>query len=663
MPVRESVVSAEETVTPTEPSAQKETTPTKETPTQPEAETEAESDPSAGAEAEGTEPEASAGTETEETETESKTETVYTLHLTHCFRFKLDGKSRTVQVSEEISLTEADFEDGVCDLSHFAYEAEQLTVTEAKPLSIQDFDSNRQGGARIVYAVKDGWKVVRKGDAAGEGTLLRGVFQGALSDYEFVPANVIRINVAYKYSSTGGLAGIDAASPKTIEATPEKQSGGTYKVSLGSLPIKEGFRIVLDPTELNKYVVNPPNGTESAAELKAKLENGDFDVDIASHTIYYYQEVSGQETHPTYQNRYSTEYNQAWNNARTLTAANYTAAAVGADNNQGANPLTNPTLEMTLTEAQLSAVLNGTTSLDITVYYRRNATWYTVNHWVPTALAGTLTGSGEKKNVDGTEYVRLDQETLQGRVGAMTRAAAKIDGVYEQLQSTEYSQKLIENTDTVVDIYYKAADSYRVIFDTNYTYIPRQQVELGSNVDFTNVAEPKRTGYTFAGWRYLNKKATPNADGSYNDNQYTELSTDAPVLTVNNELIGKAKLTESGGVLALHLYPKWNPDTTQVRVILWTEDLTRKDDVQAIAEGGNTTYYNTKYVAYKAAPVTHAPRLGASDPHYSNAGSFTVSVPTDSSLLENNNATLLSSIQNRVESEFKTAMDQVAALM
>ena len=99
----------------------------------------------------------------------------------------------------------------------------------------------------------------------------------------------------------------------------------------------------------------------------------------------------------------------------------------------------------------------------------------------------------------------------------MTRASAKFDGIYEQLQSTEYSQKLIENTNTVVDIYYKAADSYRVIFDTNYTYIPRQQVALGSNVDFTNVTEPKRTGYTFAGWRYLNKDATPNADGSYND--------------------------------------------------------------------------------------------------------------------------------------------------
>ena len=650
-PVTESVVSAEETVAPMDSSVQQETTPTTETLTQPETETEAEL-------------RASAGTETEEAETESETDAVYTLHLTHVFRFTIDGKGRNVSTSETLELTEADFEDGVCDLSSFVYDAEQLTVTEANPLSIEDFDENRQGGARIVYAVKDGWKVVRKGDAAGEGTLLRGVFQGALSDYEFVPANVIRINVAYKYSSTGDLVGIDAASPKTIEATPEKQSDGTYKVSLGSLPTKEGFRIVLDPTELNEYVKNPPKGGETAAELKAKLENGDFDVDIDKNTVYYYQETNNSEhtlQHPTYNNRYSTEYNQAWNAARTLTAADYTATAVGADNNQGANPLTNPTLEMTLTEAQLSAVLNGTTNLDITVYYRRNATWYTVNHWVPTALAGTLDGDEEPGEANGETYVRLDQETLQGRVGAMTRAAAKVDGVYEQLQSTGYSQKLIENTDTVVDIYYKAADSYRVIFDTNYTYIPRQQVALGSNVDFTNVTEPKRTGYTFAGWRYLNKDATPNADGSYNDNQYTELSKDAPVLTVNNELIGKAKLTESGGVLALHLYPKWEPATTRVRVILWTEDLTGMDDVQATASGGNTTYYDSKYANYRSAPVTHKPQLGTSDPYYSNMGSFTIEVDTDSSLLENNTA-LLSSIQNQVESGFKTAMGQASGI-
>lgn len=39
-----------------------------------------------------------------------------------------------------------------------------------------------------------------------------------------------KINVKYKYSSTGGLAGIDAASPDMVEAIPEKQADGTYKV-------------------------------------------------------------------------------------------------------------------------------------------------------------------------------------------------------------------------------------------------------------------------------------------------------------------------------------------------------------------------------------------------------------------------------------------------
>lgn len=647
-PVTESVVSAEETVAPMDSSVQQETTPTTETLTQPETETEAEL-------------RASAGTETEEAETESETDAVYTLHLTHVFRFTIDGKGRNVSTSETLELTKADFEDGVCDLSSFVYDAEQLTVTEANPLSIEDFDENRQGGARIVYAVKDGWKVVRKKNATGEGSVLREVFSGKLSDYEFVPTDVIRIKVEYKYSNTGGLAGVDAASPSVMEAVPEKQSDdGTYKVTW-DLPVVEGFRIVLNPGELNKYVVNPPDGTESAAELKERLENGDFDVDIDKHTIYYYQEVSGQEIHPTYQNRYSTTYNQAWNAARTLTAANYTATAVGENTNPGASALTNPKLEVTLTEDQLNSVLENGTELDITVYYRRNATWYTVNHWVPQTLAGGNTTGLETKVVEGITYVRLDQETLQGRVGVRTRAAAKTENVYEQLQPVGFYQKLIENTDTVVDIDYKAADSYRVIFDTDYTYIPRQQVALGSNVDFTNLTEPKRTGYTFDGWRYLNKNATPNADGGYNDDQYTELNKDNPELTVNNELIGKAKLTESGGVLALHLYPKWNPDTTQVRVILWTEDLTRKDDVQAIAEGGNTTYYDTKYDAYKAAPVTHAPQLGTSDPYYSNAGSFTVSVPTDSSLLKNEKA-LLDSIQGQVENRFKTTMGQVSGI-
>lgn len=607
-----------------------------------------------------------AAAEQTEPETEPEAESVYTLHLTHVFRFTVDGKGRNVSATETLELTEADFEDGVCNLNKFAQSAEQLMVTEAKPVSVDDFNENREGGARIVYAVKDGWKVVRKEDAAGNGSVLREVFQGKLGDYEFVPTDIVRINVGYKYSNTGGLAGIDAASPAVMETVPDKQTDGTYKVTW-ELPTVEGFRIVLDPSGLNQYVVSPPDGTETAAELEAKLENGDFDVDIDKHTIYYYQEQTGQGTHPAYNNRYSTEYNQAWNAARTLTAAGYTATAVGDNDNRGANPLENPRLEVTLTEDQLNAALADEKDLDITVYYRRNATWYTVNHWVPKDLAGALTGSEEEKNEDGVDYVRLDQETLQGRVGAMTRATAKIDGVYEQLGTVDFSQKLIENENTVVDIYYKAAESYRVIFDTDYTYIPRQQVALGGGVNFAGITEPKRTGYTFAGWRYLKKAATPDANGEYGDVDYEDAGTkEAPALTVNNDLIGKAKLQESGGVLALHLYPKWEPDTTQVRVILWTEDLTGEDDVQATASGGNSgtgSYYTNKYANYSTAPETHAPQLGTSDSHYSNMGSFTMNINTDSSLLKpGNNKELLDMIQDEVDIQFKTAMGQASGI-
>lgn len=89
----------------------------------------------------------------------------------------------------------------------------------------------------------------------------------------------------------------------------------------------------------------------------------------------------------------------------------------------------------------------------------------------------------------------------------------KTDDVYEKLTPIGYSQKLIENAATAsmmdtnattVDVYYKAAEFYRVIFDTNYTYIPRQQIKLGGNVDL-KVNEPKRMGYTFDGWQYLKK--------------------------------------------------------------------------------------------------------------------------------------------------------------
>lgn len=610
-----------------------------------------------------------------EPETKQEAEETYTLHLTHYFRFTIDGKKVSVKETEEIQLTEADFEDGECDLNQFAYDKEQLKVTEAKPISIDNAIGN-DIGARIVYAVNSGWRVVRAEQASEEGVSLRTVFNGGLDGkYEFVPVNVVNLKIKYKYSNTGGLAGIDVADPDIVEAVPA-ENGGNYVVEWELPETPDGFRIVLNPAPLNAYLVNPPTGNETPDELAKKLENGDFSVDIDKNEVYYYQQMQdpNETENPTYHNRYSTDYNKAWNAARSLEVTGnngYTAEAYcGAHDTEpaeghGANALTDPKLRVTLTEDQLKAAMED--GLDITVYYRRNATWYTVNHWVPKTLSGLTdqeiadNGYETSEGGNGEIYVRLDQEPLQGRVGATTAAKAKTEGdVYEKISPIGFSQKLIENTDTVVDIYYAAADSYRVIFDTDYTYIPRQQVDMNDEVKFTGLPTPQRTGYTFGGWQYLKKGATPDANGNYADDQYVKLGKDNPQLTVNEDLISKAKLQESGGVLALHLYPIWTPNTTNVRVILWTEDLAG-DDVQATATGGNSNYYEDKYKKYKDAPVTHKPELDTSNAdHYSNAGSFTVSVATDASL--KNGDDLLPGIQAEVTNQFKDKMGQASGI-
>lgn len=611
-----------------------------------------------------------------EPETKQEAEETYTLHLTHYFRFTIDGKKVSVKETEEIQLTEADFEDGECDLNQFAYDKEQLKVTEAKPISIDNAIGN-DIGARIVYAVNSGWRVVRAEQASEEGVSLRTVFNGGLGDYEFVPAKVVNLKIKYKYSNTGGLAGIDVADPDIVEAEPKLDvDSGNYVVEWKLPETPDGFRIVLNPAPLNEYLVSKPTGNETAEELEKALERGDFavNVDNPDMPVYYYQEEPDETENPTYSNRYSTDYNKAWNAARKLTETGYTAEAYCTDNGHihdeaighGANALTDPKLRVTLTEAQLKAAMEK--GLDITVYYRRNATWYTVNHWVPKTLAGNDIGALETKTEDGVEYVRLDQETLQGRVGATTAAKAKTDEKYALVSPIGFSQKLIENTATVVDIYYAAADSYRVIFDTDYTYIPRQQVEMGKDVDFSEITkEPTRTGYTFDGWQYLKKGATPDADGNYADNQYVKLGKDNPQLKVDETLIANAKLQESGGVLALHLYPIWTPNKTNVRVILWTEDLVAGDDVQAIAEGGNSgngSYYTEKYRNYSNEPKPHNPNLNTSNAdYYSNAGSFTVSVDTDASLLKAGaDRALLDQIQTQVTEQFKVKMGQASGI-
>lgn len=503
------------------------------------------------------------------------------------------------------------------------------------------------------------------------------IFEGTENEANtFDPAEVVTLEMHYEYSKTGSLAGIDAAAPQTVKAvaallddnnTPDDPSDDRYELTFDLPATPAGFRVVLNPERLNEFVVNPPKGDETAEQLAEMLENGSFNVDVndSANPVYYIQQHPGVEENQKYGNRYSDKYNVAWNEARVRSNDAYTARAVcgmpHGDENHGANALVNPKLVVTLTRAQLvAAQANG---LSITVYYRRNATWYTVNHWVPENLSGlTDPDDYETKTENGTNYVRLVTDTLQGRIGATTRAAAKTGAdnpVFTLLSPMNFSQRQIEATGTVVDIFYEPATEYRVIFDTNYTYIPRQTVALGGNVDFTDVAMPTRQGYTFAGWRYLNKDATPGTDGQYADDAYTlavVLDADGSYtglpLTISPELVGElAQIVTTDGVPALHLYPLWKPATTTVRVVLWTEDLTGTDDVQRFTSGQNEG----------AAPTTHLPNLNGINLNYSNVGSFTMNVATDSTLLDSSaqERALASDIQNQVGTQFNTFMGSV----
>lgn len=595
---------------------------------------------------------------------------IYTLCLTHEFWFTEKGEARSVRTEEVLELKESNFPDGMFDLKSAAYTDHRLAVTEALPLSLNDFDESRQGAARIVYAVADGWKLAAVNSALSDGAGLRDVFQGEIPGYEFVPIEVVRIRMQYKYSNVGGVTNVDASPPCSWEFELVRDGGEAYSFDFPLPNTPRGFRAVLDFKDLNVFLVRPIAEGEilPPEEIQRRMDNGDFDVDIANHTVYYFQEAEGATYHPAYGNIYSTAYNQAWDNARLLRTSGYTAQAYcGSQTHDhgfgehGAGELLEPKLRVTLTEDQLeSALENG---LDITVYYRRNAAWYTVNHWVPGYyLSEEEIGDKETQEVDSITYVLLDTEMKQGRNGMLTRAAPMTGGVYDRLSPLSFTQQLI-GTGTVIDIHYGDWQDLRVIFNTDYAFIPRQLVQMRGYVDFSNVDDPTRKGYTFGGWRYLHKNAQPDGNGVYPEEAYIDVEhvNGQYTLHINDTLLANAMLTKEDGVVpALHLYPKWNPAETKVTVILWTEDLTGVDDVQASAQGGNPGNYTGKYAAYSAPPVTHSLRDGGSA-GYSNVGSFDLTVTTDSPLV-GDDGLLLEDIQGQVDENFKIKMGQTGSI-
>lgn len=573
---------------------------------------------------------------------------IYTLTIEHVVNYQSDGVDQTRSVLEIVELVDSDFTDGQIDLSRFVQNQPGLQAVQIGRISISDFDENRQAQTRIVYRPASGW-AVKKRQSAANGVEAGGIFEGDFSDVLFVPITQVSINVNFEYSKTGGMAGHSVSDSVQVDVQPVKnEQTGLYEIILPvTVPEADGFRKILDPLPLNKYVKNPPTGNETLEQIENALQNGDYNVvvDNPALPVYYGQadEQGNYAFNPIYQNKYSDQYNESWNEARTLHTDSFQAELLGSN---GANVLENTQIKVTFTDEQLAAATEG--PLQLTIFYRRNATWYGVHHWVAKSQSGLSDFTGmETRTVDGTEYVLMAQDQLQGRAGALTAAKPRTDGLFALLGALPMVQTRIASaqvdpstgkvtTSTVVDIYYRGEAEYRVIFDTDHTYIPRQNAVLGDRIDLSALPQPTRLGYTFGGWQYTAEDGTKKDLGDS--------------FVIDREFLDEANVETQDGVHVIRLTVKWIPDMTEVQVILWTEDLTGEDDVQALPDGGNPNY--DRFAEFKAAPVTH--HHGEEGASYSNLANFTYRVRTGTDLTEGD--ALIADLNNEVSTQFAQAI-------
>lgn len=712
--------------------SQAEDTQTKETGSQDEEETE-----ETGSQDDEEETDSLTEEETEEIDPQTEEEQImpYYLLITHT----LDYCDTQYGFSEVIGLTEEELQDGGYDLQRHVLEKDGMAVAkiscfnpetgdldEAQALSP---DSFAEGGdpesgegyfaaqVLIEYRVLDGYRPVLSGDSSQMedpyGVMPLTSFRGGnIKDITFVSADVLTVRIEYKYSPTGGLAGIDAADSQVFQMKVERDDEGNIKpfTETWDLPCYngtansnlDGFRIVLDPAPLNAFVNDPGKAADAMAgklsqeEIEQALENDAFSVKTDGITdpnlyVYYWQEQNlpapdtyeaYPESDPTtsYGNRYSEVYNEAWDKARTVTPFDsstkkelytVTAFSEGAVGLQGANPLITPQLRLTMTPEQYTAALNSGKEIKITVYYRRNAGFYHVAHWVrKEGLApaerthyekeyGDYNKNDEQLFKDG--YIMVFLERRQGRVGALTNAWANPQGaeVLKAFSAGAVNQKTIA-ANTRVDILYETAERYGLIFQTDGSYIPRQYVNKGYTVTFTagagknsmqvtdvngntvgeyeGYSNPSRQGYTFKGWKYeVRSNVTGDGVTEENGKKYRTVvaKTDDAEGTpwkITQEMINEAVVMQdsgSGDAKMIYLYPVWSPDMANVRVVYWTENLSggaNDVDVDVDNTPGGSDYKKRIGEAYQnGTPTT----VGNS---FSNVGSFTFMAPTNSTL-------------------------------
>lgn len=431
---------------------------------------------------------------------------------------------------------------------------------------------------------------------------LAAVYEGEMGETGEVKKSV-RVTLQYQYSPTGGMAGISAHSPETVEFFVNENEDGTVTTTPEAWPIPyynneggneyhdhdhynlQGFRVVLNAAPLDEFMVNPPTGNETPEELEEALNRGDFNV----------RDGVSEE-----------ELETAWIAGRTFededTGLIFQVVDKGGHESHGSSALEGPQLVLQNPEA-----LTGNKEVTVTVTYRRDNGEYTVRHLVPKSELSQDVN-------DPDDWVEESTENKQGRIGAMTNAEAKF--VYGYMHLAIAQQPIEVDGQTVIDVFYVKDDTLRVVFDTSGCNgeIDRQMPRLGETVDLSPAAAPPptRDGYGFAGWSYRGK----NDDGSRGEllpvTGAAEYDSASETLTLNEDFLNRAYFQpsqETAGVNVLRLYPIWEPGATQVRVVFWTEDLTGKDDVDSREKDapGDLTVISHHY--------------SEDDVEYSNAGS------------------------------------------
>lgn len=576
----------------------------------------------------------------------------YTLHLTHTLRWKgADGKGRFIQDSEDILLTEADFSGGVLPLRQFllqrAYVHDALSAAPApgcpeilRPEDFFDAAGGKVYGAEIRYTLNEGWTLRFQTDESYTGPSFRGQYEGAFDRVEFVPAKSITVTIRYEYSRTGGMAGMEAHTPDVIELVldadgkadlvnwriPHYEAGGQpfHNHSHDNL---QGFRIVLEPKHLDAFLVAAPAEDATPEELAEALNRGDFNLkpDV---------DTSG------------SKYQEAWDAARTATTKDgvkFTYIAPTANGGTAATTSSDPQKQYTLCAEGL------TQNTSLTVYFRRDTGSYKVRHWKANVT------DPDQGNPDNWELIK--ENLHPGRDGAQTAAVpldttTATDGV-QSYRVLPFSQEVIKaDGSTVVNIYY-VPEAIRVIFDTNYIYIPRQLVMPDRDVDLTSPKVPAalssaRPGYTFAGWQYRS-----STDGELKDISTTPVDK----LTLDQKFCENAKLEPSAeveGAQVLRLYPHWEPATTKIRVTLWTEDL-NGSDVEV-----RKTYYDFDQGGLReeepSKKIQHQSTNGGS---FTNVGTFEMDFATGGKLIKDKAAGETRELVDEIQTEIDNKLDGI----